>query len=64
MVVREEFTIKKKTYIKNYSDQGFYIERGGVLYEEAIDLIKFKDKRIYEETDIPIPTEEPEIIED
>lgn len=28
-----------------------YIERDGVMYEEAVDPIEYKDSRIYTETD-------------
>ena len=58
MVVREEITINDKQFMKNYSDQNFYIERDGVEYVEAIDPIEFAEERVYTETDIPI--EEPE----
>lgn len=59
MIVKEETTIKwiDGTYlIKTYSDAGFYIEREGVKYAEAIDPAKFE--REYVETDEKIP--EPE----
>ena len=54
MIVREELTIRRKKYIKTYSDAGYYIERDGVLYAEAVDPIKFKDERVYTETDVLI----------
>lgn len=60
MIVREELTIKRKKYIKTYSDAGYYVERDGVLYAEAIDPIKFKDDRVYTESDILIEDEEAE----
>ena len=57
MLITETVTIKDEKFIKNYSDAGMYIERNGVLYEEAIDPIEFAEERIYTETDIPIESE-------
>lgn len=45
-------------YIKTYSDAGFYIERAGERYEEAIDLID--SGRTYIETDVLIVHENPD----
>lgn len=39
--------------IRTYSDAGYYIEREGVKYIEAIDPAKFE--RLYTETDEKIP---------
>lgn len=39
-----------------YSDEGFYIEREGTLYVDAVDNAEFN--RVYTETDIPIETHE------
>ena len=59
MIVKENIEIKGKTFIKQYSDSGFYIERDGVKYSEAQDPIDIP--REYIETDEPIsPTEEPD----
>ena len=59
MVVPENIEIKGKTFIKWYSDGGFYIERDGAKYSEAQDPIDIP--REYIETDEPIfPTEEPD----
>jgi len=67
-VIREEVTINNKQFIKNYSDQNFYIEREDARYVEAIDPIELAADRIYTETDIPIEhgpkIEEEEVIED
>jgi len=41
---------------RTYSSEGMYIERDGVLYEEAID--PEDSNRAYTETDILIPHEE------
>ena len=41
---------------KAYSDQGYYIERDGVEYEEAYDPTDAH--RVYTETDHPIEDEE------
>lgn len=38
--------------IRTYSDEGFMIERDGVLYEEAID--PENSERVYRETTITI----------
>ena len=55
MIVTEEITISEKQFTKNYSDSGFYIERDGVKYSEAIDPAEFG--RVYTETDEPIETD-------
>lgn len=39
-----------RNYIKTYSNSGFYIERDGALYEEAIDVVE----HTYTETNILI----------
>ena len=62
MLITETVTIKDEKFIKNYSDAGMYIERDGVMYEEAVDPIEYKDSRIYTETDKPIEAE-PELEE-
>ncbi|MBS5619692.1 hypothetical protein [Eubacterium sp.] len=54
MLITEEVTIKDEKFVKNYSDRGLFIERDGVMYEEAVDPIEYKDSRIYTETDKPI----------
>lgn len=51
MLITEEITIKDEKFVKNYSDRGLFIERDGVMYEEAVDPIEYKDSRIYTETD-------------
>ena len=51
MLITEIVTIKDEKFIKNYSDAGVYIELDGVMYEEAVDPIEYKDSRIYTETD-------------
>lgn len=59
MIVTEQLTINDKPFTKNYSDSGYYIERDGVRYSEAIDPADIP--REYIETDEPIsPTEEPD----
>ena len=54
MLITEELVINGDKFVKNYSDRGLFIERGGVQYEEAVDPIEYKDTRIYTETDTPI----------
>ena len=59
MIVKENIEIGGKDFVKQYSDGGFYIERDGVKYSEAIDPENIS--REYSETDEPIsPTEEPD----
>ena len=58
MLITETVTIKDEKFVKNYSDAGMYIERDGVLYEEAIDPLEYKDSRIYTETDKSIEVEQ------
>lgn len=55
MIVTEQLTINDKPFTKNYSDSGYYIERDGVRYSEAIDPSELG--RTYTETDVPIETE-------
>lgn len=57
-VVREELIIENNKFIHNYSDRGLFIERDGVMYEEAVDPIEYKDSRIYTETDKLIEVEQ------
>ena len=57
MIVKENIEIGGRVFVKTYSDGGFYIERDGEKYSEAIDLAGIP--REYIETDEPIsPTEE------
>ena len=59
MIVKENIEISGKDFVKQYSDGGFYIERNGAKYSEAIDPADIP--REYTETDEPIsPTEEPD----
>lgn len=57
MVITEKVTINGTEYIRNYSDKGFYIERDGVRYSEAIDPVGMD--RVYTEIYEPI-----EIVDD
>lgn len=61
MIISETVKINDKNYTKTYSDAGYYIERNGVHYAEAIDNIG--SGREYTETDILIDTE-PETTEE
>lgn len=56
MIVTEKIELNGIEYIRNYSDGGFYIERDGVKYGEAIDPIGFN--RVYTETDELIEVEQ------
>ncbi|MCZ9312878.1 MAG: hypothetical protein O0V67_05835 [Methanocorpusculum sp.] len=58
MIVTEFYMTRRdgvKLY-RSYSDEGFYIERDGEMYEEAIDPEGVN--RTYTETDELIPVEE------
>lgn len=55
MLITETITINTHDYLHNYSDAGFYIEREGVYYADAIDPIN--SGRTYTETNIPIPSD-------
>lgn len=55
MIITENITIDGREFIKKYSDGGFYIERDGARYSEAIDPAE--TLREYVETDIPIEPE-------
>lgn len=52
MIVKEKIEINGTEFNKQYSDEGYYIERDGSLFSEAIDPIDV-DRR-YIETDIKI----------
>ena len=58
MLITEELVINGDKFVKNYSDKGLFIERDGVMYEEAVDPIEYKDSRIYTETDNSIKVEQ------
>lgn len=61
MIVKENIEIGGREFVKTYSDGGFYIERDGEKYSEAIDPADIP--REYTETDEPVsPTEEPDEI--
>lgn len=52
MIVKENMEIGSRAFVKTYSDAGFYIERDGVRYSEAIDPADIP--RTYTETDEPV----------
>ena len=52
MIVKENMEISERAFVKTYSDAGFYMERGGVRYSEAIDPADIP--RTYTETDEPV----------
>ena len=62
MIVRENIEIGGKAFVKQYSDGGFYIERDGAKYSEAIDPADIV--REYTETDEPIESETELTVED
>lgn len=61
MIISETIKMNDKNFTRTYSDAGFYIERNGVHYAEAIDSIG--SGKEYTETDILIETE-PETTEE
>lgn len=62
MIVVEYYATRTDGVVLNrtYSDAGFYIERDGIRYAEAVDPAELN--RTYTETDELIPTEETEEI--
>lgn len=52
MIVREQVEINGKSFVKQCSDKGFYIERDGEKYSEVQDPEEFG--REYTETNDPI----------
>lgn len=55
MIISETIKLNDANYTKTYSDAGFYIERNGINYAEAIDPLG--SGREYTETDKLIETE-------
>ena len=55
MINSETIKLNDTNFTKTYSDAGFYIERNGIHYVEAIDPLG--SGREYTETDILIETE-------
>lgn len=58
MIKVEIVTIRNNEFRRTYSDEGYFIEREGELYEEACDPIDIL--REYTETDQLIEQEEAE----
>ena len=52
MIAYEMILIGEELFCKTYSDEGYYIEREGVLYTSALD--PYELSREYTETDIKI----------
>lgn len=55
MIKSDIIDINSKQYRKTYSDSGFYIERNGMQFSEAVDFIGADF--VYTETDIKIDKE-------
>lgn len=57
MIITELYAMRTDgvALYRSYSDIGVFIERDGVMYEDAIDPIG--TERVYTETNIPIPVE-------
>lgn len=62
MIVKENIEISNKSFVKQYSNGGFYIKRDGVKYSEAIDPADIP--REYTETDELIEIGEMELDSD
>ncbi|MBQ2486797.1 MAG: hypothetical protein II517_00470 [Ruminococcus sp.] len=62
MIVKENMEIGGRAFTKQYSDGGFYIERDGEKYSEAIDPADIP--REYTETDEPIDSGEEPTVDD
>jgi hypothetical protein len=58
MIVTEELKINDSFFLKTYSSEGFFIERDGVKYIDAVDP-QFLGRE-YIETNEKIPAEESE----
>ena len=48
-IVTQTYTINGKSFTKTYSDEGRYVVRDGIAYDEANDPTEFG--RVYEEGD-------------
>lgn len=64
MIVTDYYTTRSDGVILNrtYSDTGYYIERDGIQYVDAID--PEGEHREYAETDVPIVTDDEATAED
>ena len=60
MIVTEIINIDGRDLTRAYSDAGYYIERYGAMYSEAVDPIN--SGRVYTETDQSIETEAQEVL--
>lgn len=52
MIVTENMSINGKAFVRTYSDNGYKVERGGILYDEAIDPADAN--RAYKESAEPV----------
>ena len=55
MIKTENITINDRMLTRTYSDSGYYIQRDGVRYAEAIDPLD--SGRTYTETEVPMKSE-------
>ena len=60
MIVTEIINIDGRELTRAYSDAGYYIERDGAIYSEAVDPTN--SGRTYTETDQLIETETQEVL--
>lgn len=52
MIITENIVINGTEFVRTYSDKGYYVEREGIQYSEAIDPIG--SGRVYTETDVSV----------
>ena len=57
MIKQENVTINGKHFVHTYSDEGRYIVRDGVAYDEAYDPAEL-DRQYTEGDEIPVTDEE------
>lgn len=53
MIITEKIIINGKEFNRTYSSLGNFIERDGIEYAEAVELLDYT--REYNETDKPLP---------
>ena len=56
MIQREYLTVNGREFVRTWSDEGKFIARDGIFYEEAVDPAEYG--RTYTETDADIEVSE------
>ena len=57
MIQREDLTVNEKKFVRTWSDEGKFIARDGIFYEEAIDPAEYGRTYIETDTDIEVSEE-------